>query len=540
MNSTTAPDLIPTTPLVVATAAPPQVWRLPLSALLGLLLIGVVVAVGYPDAVEFLIGQWNREEYSHAPLIPLISLGLLYLVKDRLELVAFEGSSLGAVVVVIGAFLMFLGKVATVHTVSHYAFVLAVVGLALALGGRSGWKYLWVPAAFLFFMIPLPSFLYNNLSQKLQLLSSEIGVAVIRWFGITVFLEGNVIDLGAFKLQVVEACSGLRYLFPLMSFGFLCAYLFSAPAWQRAVIFLSTIPITVLMNSFRIGVIGVTVDLWGQEMAEGFLHDFEGWVIFMACVGVLILEMLVLMKLTGDRRPLAEAFGVELPAPTPDAAVVNLRSVPFAFWVGVGAFVVTSAASLAISQRAEPVIEREPLATFPMEVDGWQGERGRIEQIYLDQLQLDDYIIADYRSESGDGVNFYVAWYNNQRAGHSAHSPRSCLPGGGWVINSLTQVVVPEVAVNGHPLKVNRVQIQMGENRQLVYYWFQQRGRDITNEYLVKWWLFWDSLTRNRSDGALIRMVTSVPEGQDWSEADERLARFAKSVEGKLERSVPN
>lgn len=523
-----------------STDLPVTVWHLPPLGLVGLALAAAAVAIGYWDAIVFLLGQWEREEYSHAPLIPLISLGLVYLVKDRLEFTPFEGSTAGAWVVLVGAIGMFLGYVATVHTVSHYAFVLAVFGLTWALGGASGLRWLWVPAAFLFFMIPLPSFLYNNLSQQLQLLSSEIGVAVIRWFGVTVFLEGNVIDLGTYKLQVVEACAGLRYLFPLMSFGFLCAYLFSAPLWQRAIIFLATIPITVLMNSFRIGVIGVTVDRWGQEMAEGFLHDFEGWVIFMACVGVLVLLMLLLMKLSGDRRPLLEAFGVELPAPTPKGAVRIARPLPQAFWASVGLFVLTAGAALAVAQRPEPQIAREPLAAFPMEIADWRGTPGTIEGMYLEQLQLDDYIIADYRNPVGDLVNFYVAWYDNQRAGHSAHSPRSCLPGGGWVINRHTQELVPGTAEDGRPLKVNRVEIQMGENRQLVYYWFQQRGRDITNEYLVKWWLFWDSLTRNRSDGALVRMVVPVAKGESWADAEARLATFARAVNGRLTAFVPD
>lgn len=106
-------------------------------------------------------------------------------------------------------------------------------------------------------------------------------------FQIPVFLEGNIIDLGVYQLQVVEACSGLRYLFPLMSLGFIAAYFYQAAFWKRAIVFLMTIPITILMNSFRIGVIGVMVDNWGISMAEGFLHDFEGWIIFMACAAIL-------------------------------------------------------------------------------------------------------------------------------------------------------------------------------------------------------------------------------------------------------------
>ena len=112
-------------------------------------------------------------------------------------------------------------------------------------------------------------------------------------FGISVYLEGNVIDLGSYKLQVVEACSGLRYLFPLVSLSFIAAYIYHGAFWKKAIIFLSSIPITVLMNSFRIGVIGVLVEYGGPGQAEGFLHDFEGWIIFMACIAILVLEMAI-------------------------------------------------------------------------------------------------------------------------------------------------------------------------------------------------------------------------------------------------------
>ncbi len=108
-----------------------------------------------------------------------------------------------------------------------------------------------------------------------------------------VFLEGNIIDLGVYKLQVAEACSGLRYLFPILSFSYLFAILYRGPVWHKAVLLLSAAPLTVFMNSFRIGVIGVLVNQYGIEQAEGFLHFFEGWVIFIACISVLFLMAIV-------------------------------------------------------------------------------------------------------------------------------------------------------------------------------------------------------------------------------------------------------
>ena len=120
------------------------------------------------------------------------------------------------------------------------SLVISLAGIALLVGGWHLLRLLLVPIAFSFFMIPLPYFLTVLLSARMQLWSSELGVAVIRLFSIPVFLEGNVIDLGVYKLGVVEACSGLRYLFPFLSLGFLAAYSVDLRFWQKAVIFEKT------------------------------------------------------------------------------------------------------------------------------------------------------------------------------------------------------------------------------------------------------------------------------------------------------------
>jgi EpsI family protein len=119
------------------------------------------------------------------------------------------------------------------------------------------------------------------------------------------------------------------------------------------------------------------------------------------------------------------------------------------------------------------------------------------------------------------------------------HSPRACLPGGGWQIMESRVVELPDVLPDGRPLPVNQLIIGMGERRQLVNYWFAQRGRNLTNEYLVKWYIFWDSLTRRRTDGALVRLVTPLgdPTGDDAARA--RLLEFTRLVHGRLAYYVP-
>lgn len=520
---------------------PTPVWKGSHIWWLSLIALTAAVLFTFQEGIAQLLRVWEiKEEYSYGYIIPAITAFLIWQRKDRLERMAFTGSWAGVALLTFGLMLSVVGNLAGLYLLVQFGMVLVIAGLAWALTGTPAFRVIAVPLALLIFMIPLPQFFLTEISSRLQLLSSQLGVAFIRLFGISVFLEGNVIDLGVMKLQVVEACAGLRYLFPLMTLGFIAAYFFKGAFWKRLVIFLSTIPITVIMNSLRIGAIGITVEYWGRGMAEGFLHDFEGWAIFMVCTAVLIGEMWLLARIGSERRPLQETFGLDFPAPTPrDAQVLN-RSLPRPFVVAGLVAVIAAGASLALPKRVEATQARQDFQSFPLTVGEWQGKSERMEQVYLDALQLDDYLLADYSSTDRLPINLYVAYYATQRKGQSAHSPRTCIPGGGWKISSLTQYQVPGVTTAAGPLQVNRTVIEMGEVRQLVYYWFAERGRDLTNEYLVKWYIFWDALTRNRTDGALVRLTIPVPPGMDLAEADKRLGAFAGTVVPLLPKYVPN
>ncbi len=503
----------------------------PFSALLLLgLAVSAVIFLSY-DGLSLMVKWWEREEYSHGYLIPVIAGFLIWQRKNEIAEIASRNSWMGVLIVLFGVIAFFMGELGTIYTIIQYAFIILLIGLALSYLGWPAFKKILVPLLILAFMVPLPNFLFNNLSAELQLISSKIGVAVIRLFDISVHLEGNVIDLGTMKLQVVEACSGLRYLFPLMTLGFIAAYFFQGAFWKRVLIFLSSIPITILMNSFRIGVIGVTVEYWGQEMAEGFLHDFEGWIVFMACTALLVFEMWILSHIGKNKKPFQQAFGIDFPEPLPEDVARQSRKTPITFYISSSIVLLGLVLSQIIEKRPELIVERESFASFPATLGEWQGNHGKLEQIYLDTLKLDDHIISDFvRKNDPHSVNFYVAYYASQSKGESAHSPRSCLPGGGWKITSLEQVPIEGVMVAGKPLVANRVVIKKGDYTQLVYYWFQGRGRVITNEYMVKWYLFWDAMTQHRTDGALVRLTTLIQPGDTLEAADKRVHDLARQT----------
>jgi exosortase D (VPLPA-CTERM-specific) len=518
------------------------VWRFSAGITALTVAVWLVSLLPFWDGMTDMWNSWiTYPEYSHSLLIPPIAAFLVWQQKDRLELESFDGSYWGVLLVSLSGVLLMLGQLGTIYALVECSYVLTLAGLVLAFTGGKAFRLLTAPLAILFFMIPLPSFVFSNLSSKLQLLSSSIGVWFMRLFGISVYAEGNVIDLGGYKLQVAEACDGLRYLLPLMTLGFLMAFFYKGAGWKRVFLFLSSIPITVIMNSFRIGTIGLMVEHWGIAAAEGFLHEFQGWLVFMVSAGLMLGEVAVLTRIGGEPGTLRQRFGVEFPAPSPKGAVARERRLPRSFLVACTLLVAFAAISRVAPRPAEFWPSRSSFIDFPMQLGSWRGQREAMDGVYIDALKLDDYLLADYvPSDGGVPVNVYMAYYNSQRKGEAVHSPRSCLPGGGWQFRNFDQRTLGNVDIDGVPLRVNRAVIELGSQRQLVYYWFQQRGRVITNEFIVKWFLLWDSLTRHRTDGALIRLVVPLSSASGETDADRRLTDLAARIAPSLSHYVPD
>ena len=337
--------------------------------------------------------------------------------------------------------------------------------------------------------------------------------------------------MGNYKLQVVEACSGLRYLYPLLSLSFLAAYLFHAPFWQRILVFLSSIPIAIGMNGFRIGLVGILVDRWGNQMAEGVLHFFEGWVIFLACAALLAAEI-NLGTHFGEEFLRRVLFSEDCPEANASKLGRKVRGNPL-----IACLILLCAGGLAIyfvSGRTEIIPDRTRFVGFPDRMGEWQGHTAIIDSATEKALEFDDYILSDYSRPDGKAVNLYVAYYASQRKGESPHSPMVCIPGGGWAITNLQEINYDN---QGEAQPLNRVIIEKGTVKQIVYYWFDERGRQIANEWWAKFYLLADAIVKNRTDGALVRLTTLVLPGEtdrtpisacrpSCSDAVPRLAEF--------------
>lgn len=506
-----------------------------------LIIMAIGMALYFRDGIVSLLAAWSKPEYSHGPLIPLVA-GYLILreVRDNPS-PAGKGSEVpGLLVVLLGLIVGLLGNVTQIPYFITYGLLIAIGGVILLVAGsRRGLKF-WAAWAYLLFMLPLPNAAYWQLSTKLQFISSNIGVEFIRLMDVPVLLEGNIIDLGIYKLQVAEACSGLRYLFPLASFGFLFSVLYQGPFWHRALLFLSSLPITVFMNSLRIGVIGVLVDSYGIEQAEGFLHWFEGWIIFVASMAILLAEAWLLQRFlkqpksalamldldsTGIVAPLKQVFSIRSSKILAATAVLSL----------------TIGLAWALLPKPHPVVpDHKPFAIFPMQLGEWKGEFFRHSPEIEQALAADDYLSVFY-SNAGNNktVSLFSAFYNSTTDGSGIHSPEICIPGSGWEVSRWEKYDVQLASGDRSQLKVNRALIQKGQDRQIVYYWFEMRGKSFASEYRAKFSTVWDSMTRQRADGALLRVITPLSPSETEADGDARLAKFLPGALGVLPEFIP-
>ena len=502
--------------------------------------IFVIVAIFllflFDKALEELLARVLHEErYSHAPLVFVMAIYLIWIKRHEITS-ANHGAWTGVAVVFLSGIALMIGELSAIWTIVQYATVLLCLGLAWAMIGNQIRKII-IPFMHIFLVIPLPYMLDVMLSGKMQLFSSNLGVAISRLLGLSVFQEGNVIDLGIYKLQVVEACSGLNYMYPLMTIALMMAYMYMAPFKWRALLFFSSIPIAIVMNSVRIAMVAVLVNHSGINAAEGFMHYFEGWIIFILCIGLLLLEVILFNKLWKSSATLAGSFDYlesnHQVAKTENAAATTTNLKPIL--VALGVIVFASISTLSIHHRDEVIPKRTQFAAYPLEIDGWVGRKLAFENNENDILKLKDYFLANF-NKANTNIDVYLGYTDSQRSGFVPHSPKACIPGGGWEI---TETKLKEIQIDSKTtFKVTRMLISKGESKQLIYYWFHQRGRNLSNEFPMKFALLYDAIKMNRTDGAIVRFSTAIRKSDD--DSDRILIDFIRLNYPKFPAFIPS
>lgn len=484
------------------------------------------------------------EEYGHGLMVIGLLGYILYRRRDYFSVGRVAHAWLALPLALFALVAVIAGQASGISVVSMYGVLIFAVATILVLGGVSLLNRMLVPLLIIWLLIPLPNPFGPMLTSGLQLISSKLGVWFIRSLGGVVFLEGNVIDMGGVQLLVAEACSGLRYLFPLMSLGAIVGYMLIAPFWVRWTIFLVTIPITVVLNSLRIGLTGMLVETWGMAHTEGFLHFFEGWVVFVFATLILLGVLWLMLRIALPGKTIRDVLVFDGSGRFRSQDGLKLNGMlaaqggnGVAWWVGgVMLLTVLFVAMLALKTEAQP--ERKSFGNFPVTLGGWSSHESRLPVETENVAGASEYYYGDFSSRSEGAVNLYISFYKTQLKGQIPHSPKVCIPGGGWIIESLDKVHLKDRY--GNSFEANRLVIAKGDRKQLTYYWQKQGKKMYSHELLARVDLVRSSIFENRTDGSLVRLVTDIDKKSGTQVADDRLARFAGLLLGILPDYVPD
>lgn len=254
----------------------------------GSFLIGALIAaVYYRVLAKLVIDWWQIPDFSHGFLVPIFAGYLVWTKRETLFDTKIEPTWTGVGVVVLGLAVLLMGVYGAELFLSRVSLVILLSGLVLCFGGWPMLKELRFPLLVLLLAIPIPSILFNEITLPLQILASKLASALLPLFRVPVLREGNVIELPAMKLEVAEACSGIRSLVSLFTLSVFYGYFLEKSFWRRALLALSSIPIAIAANAVRILGTGLCVQYWDPDKAMGFFHEFSGWVMFLVSLGCL-------------------------------------------------------------------------------------------------------------------------------------------------------------------------------------------------------------------------------------------------------------
>jgi exosortase len=249
--------------------------------------LGLLVLV-YAPVLARLVQQWNNDEdMGHGFFVPVIAAYIAWQDRDKLLGRPLQPNYLGLVIVILAGIQLYIGTLGAELFLARTAFVEAVVGSVLFLGGTYALRVMAFPLLLLCFMVPLPTVIYSQITFPLQIFASQVAAFTLELLGVPVLRDGNVLELPSQKLSVVEACSGIRSLLSLTFLSLVYGYFFDRKPWMRLALFLATVPIAIVANAGRVTLTGVMSEI-NPELAHGSAHTASGWVIFMIALAMMV------------------------------------------------------------------------------------------------------------------------------------------------------------------------------------------------------------------------------------------------------------
>jgi exosortase len=247
-----------------------------------------LLLICYAPLLAGLVRQWSTDQdMSHGFCVLPVVAWLVWRRRAELGEITPVANWWGLAIAGLGAAEMLLGTLAAQLFIARTAFLVSLIGAVLFLGGTRAIRILAFPLVLLLFLFPIPAIVYARVTLPLQIFASASAETVLNWIGIPVLRDGNILELPHERLSVVEACSGIRSLLSLSFLALIYAYFFDKKVWMRWALLAATIPIAIAANAARVTLTGVLSE-YNAGLARGASHLLEGWVLFVAALGLLI------------------------------------------------------------------------------------------------------------------------------------------------------------------------------------------------------------------------------------------------------------
>jgi exosortase len=250
---------------------------------------GLLLWLYFQTLIHLVLQWWQDPNFSHGFFVPLFSAFVIWQEWPRLQQLPLRPSWAGLWFLGFGLSLLILGQLGAEIFLSRFSLLIVLTGLTILFCGWIFFRAILFPLAFLVMMIPIPAIVFNQITFPLQILASKVASTILPWLGVPLLREGNVILLPAMSLEVADACSGIRSLMSLATLAVIYGYLMDRRISVRILLALAALPIAVVANSLRVVVTGLLVQYWDPDKAQGFFHEFQGWLMFVASLGMLYL-----------------------------------------------------------------------------------------------------------------------------------------------------------------------------------------------------------------------------------------------------------
>lgn len=235
----------------------------------------------YFPVVQKLLQDWDQDpNYSHGYFIPVLAGFMIWMQRERLGQAFKRPSNIGLGVIVLGLIQFIVAWVGSEYFLQGTSMIVVLLGSVLYLWGWRVTLLTLVPIIYLVFMVPLPAIIWNKLSFPLALFASKISADLVSAIGLSIFREGNILTLPNITLQVADACSGLRSLTTLLALSAFVAFISDHTALKKWILFLAGVPIAIISNIIRLTATAILARHFGAPVAQGFIHEFSGWVVF--------------------------------------------------------------------------------------------------------------------------------------------------------------------------------------------------------------------------------------------------------------------